>query len=37
MGGQERGAAIVWVVKEMFIQNVITDFTVLSVPIILSQ
>jgi hypothetical protein len=37
MGDQERGSAIVWVVKGVFIQNVITDFTVLSVPIILSQ
>jgi hypothetical protein len=37
MGDQERGAAIVWLEKGDSYINVITDLTVVSVPIILSQ
>jgi hypothetical protein len=34
---QRSEVAIVWVGRRVFIYNVITDFTVVSVPIILSQ
>jgi hypothetical protein len=37
MGDQEAESAIVWLEEGVYIQNVITDFTVVSVFIILSQ